>query len=66
MIVDTFAGQFHTTIIKNPSLEVVHSFEPFHHLVLPIPNKAMNLYDCLSAFTEQENIENKILKKTML
>jgi ubiquitin C-terminal hydrolase len=66
IIMDIFAGQFHITTIKNPKLEVSHSFQPFHNLMLHIPNNATTLYDCLDAFTEQENIEDKMLKKTML
>lgn len=66
VIIDTFAGQFHITTIVNSKLDVSHSFQPFHNLMLHIPNNATSLYDCLDAFTEQEDIEGKMLKKTML
>jgi ubiquitin C-terminal hydrolase len=66
VIIDTFAGQFHVTTIVNSKLDVSHSFQPFHHLMLHIPNNATSLYDCLDAFTEQEDVEGKMLKKTML
>jgi ubiquitin C-terminal hydrolase len=65
-IIDIFAGQFHMTTIRNPKLEVSHSFQPFHHLMLQIPSKATSLYECLDSFTEQENIEGKMLQKTMI
>lgn len=66
VIVDIFAGQFHVTTIRKPKLDVCHSFQPFHHLMLEIPSKATTLYDCLDSFTEQEDIEGKILKKMMI
>ena len=65
-VIDIFAGQFHITTIRNPKLEVSHSFQPFHHLMLQIPSNATTLYNCLDSFTEQENIENKLLKKNMI
>lgn len=66
-MVDVFYGQLHTTLIRLPKREVSYIFEPFNALNLPIPNsiKDCNIYDCLNTYTEQENIDSKLLSKKM-
>lgn len=69
-IIKLFYGQFFTKleITTNEKHEENYSFEPFSMLSLDIPDKDVDLYECLDAFIETEliiNDDTQRIKKTV-
>lgn len=64
-LLDIFYGQLQSTTMNVSTREMNIKFEPFSYLNLPIPKneKRVSIYNCLDLYTEQEDIDNKIIKK---
>lgn len=64
-LIDIFYGQFKNISFNKYNNEISINFEPFNYISLPIPNnkKYIDIYDCFDKYTEQEDINDKIIKK---
>lgn len=59
--IDLFYGQYISKVMsEEDDTDFSHTYEPFCHLALPIPNKEnVNIFDCLKCFCKVEKVNWK-------